>query len=261
MPYQNQIASIALMVAVPGVTAGQAPVNVETLRFSQPASIAELDADDLKGQPARLAWSPDGSQLYVQFIDGNFGLPPAPQRHYVLDAGTGKRQNVKTEPDWAAAYWTTKSDRTAPDLPAFSIELQSETRVEKTVSAPMGGALARGGTSGDPGTSTGDALAAAYNQAPVPVHIMRLSGETIGEFVNSVIVPGLTFGWGPKGSHLIAYSAKNGRVVVMDDKGKKQDVDGTKDSLLPAWSPDGCRLAWLQKDGKKKYQVRVVRVE
>ena len=57
------------------------------------------------------------------------------------------------------------------------------------------------------GTGAGEAISAAQNQTPVPVHTMRLAGETIGEFVNTVIVPGLTFGWGPKGSKVIAYSA------------------------------------------------------
>jgi Tol biopolymer transport system component len=89
---------------------------------------------------------------------------------------------------------------------------------------------------------------------------MRLAGETVGEFVNSVIVPGLTFGWGPKGSTVIAYAAqKSGRVVVMDAKGSKQEVAGSKDAILPAWSPDGSRLAWLQKDGKKKYELRIAK--
>ena len=28
-------------------------------------------------------------------------------------------------------------------------------------------------------------------------YILKLKGEVVGEFVNTVAVPGLTFGWGP----------------------------------------------------------------
>jgi Tol biopolymer transport system component len=45
----------------------------------------------------------------------------------------------------------------------------------------------------------------------------------------------------------------------MDSKGKKQELTETKDAILPAWSPDGSRLAWLQKDGKKKYELRIAK--
>jgi hypothetical protein len=91
---------------------------------------------------------------------------------------------------------------------------------------------------------------------------MSLHGKTIGEFENTVIVPGLTFGWGPPTSRLIAYAAPpNGRVFIMDEKGKRRDVKDTKDSLLPAWSPDGTRLVWVRKDGRRKILLQVARVE
>jgi hypothetical protein len=46
----------------------------------------------------------------------------------------------------------------------------------------------------------------------------------------------------------------------MDRSGTKQEIAGSKDALLPAWSPDGMRLAWLQRDGKKKYQLKIASV-
>ena len=43
----------------------------------------------------------------------------------------------------------------------------------------------------------------------------------------------------------------------MDVTGKRQEIDDTKDALLPMWSKDATRLAWLEKDGKKKYELKV----
>ena len=253
----------ALLLAAPALVGAQSPITAGALKFDEPSRVAEIDTDRLKGQPARLAWSPDGTQLYVQMMDGAFGKPGARLSHHVFSVADGKRQDVPAEPEWVPAYWAAKSGQASPDLPALKIDLKSETRAQKTVSAPMGGDLARGGgVGGDGGTaSAGDAMAAAYNQQAIPVNTMFLHGEIVGEFVNSVIVPGLTFGWGPKGTSAIAYSANNtGRVVVMDAKGARQEVPGTKDSLLPAWSADGARLAWLQRDGRKKYILQVAGV-
>lgn len=254
----------AFAIAAPALLAGQTHLPVGALKFSEPSRIAEIDTDKLKGQPSKLAWSPDGTQLYVQMLEGQFGRPEGSKiRHYVFAISDGKGKDVQGEPEWLSAYWTDKSGQASPDAAGFKIDLKSEVRTEKTVSTPMGGDLARGGTAGDDGgkTGAGDVLAAAYNQQAVPVNTMLLHGEIVGEFVNSVIVPGLTFGWGPRGSGVIAYSAgKGGRVMVMDASGRKQEVPGTKDTLLPAWSPEGSKLAWLQKDGRKKFILQVAGV-
>jgi hypothetical protein len=165
------------------------------------------------------------------------------------------------EPEWVGPYWTAKSHQASPDVPGHKIALESEQKREQTTAVPRGGDLARGGTTTATGTSSTDAQAAAYNSQMVTIHTMKLKGEVIGQFVNSVIVPGLTFGWGPKESQVIAYTAeKSGKVIVMDAEGKKQEVDGTRDALLPAWSPDGSRLAWLQRDGRRTFLLKVTQV-
>ena len=231
------------------------------LVISNPTPVAELDMGKLKGEPSRLAWSPDGSQLYVQTLDGGFGRPGSKTYHYAFNTADGTKRDLQAEPDWAAAYWAQKSGQASPDAPSMKIELKSEQRMERTTAAPRGGDLARGGTSVDTGTSVGDGVSAAYNSQNVTVHSMVLKGETVGEFVNSVIVPGLTFGWGPKGSKTIAFAEpKTGRLVILDEQGKRQEVAGSKDALLPAWSPSGDRLAWLEKDGRKKFRLQVARV-
>lgn len=252
----------AAMIALPAILTAQSPMRAGALKVSEPVKVTELDMDKLKGQPSRLAWSEDGTQLYVQTMEGNFGQPGQKHRHYLFNVAEGSRKDAQVEPEWAAAYWTAKSGQASPDGPPLKIELKQETRTEQTVSTPMGGALARGGTGGDTGTGAGEAIAAADNRQRVMVNAMVLRGTTVGEFVNSVIVPGLTFGWGPKGTKVIAYAdPKNGRVVVLDEKGDKREVAGTKDAILPAWSEDAKQIAWLQKDGKKKYILHVARVE
>lgn len=251
---------ILTAVAATTITAAGQGRPAAALGFSTPAKVAELDSDQLKGQPSRLAWSPDGSQFYLQTLEGTFGQAAAKLRHFTISAETGRRHDVQGEPDWASAYWTEKSAQSSPDEPPLKIELKSEKRSATAVSAPMGGDLARGGTSINPGATAGDAVSAAYNRQTSLVHSMLLNGEVVGEFVNSVIVPGLTFGWGPRGRKVIAYVNKDGRVAVMGDTGGKQEIEASKDALLPAWSPDGTRLAWLQKDGRKKFVLRVARV-
>lgn len=252
----------AAIIALPAILVAQSPIRSGALKVSEPAKITELDMDKLKGQPSRLAWSADGTQLYVQMMEGNFGQPGQKHHHYVVNVADGSRKDAQVEPEWAAAYWTTKSGQASPDGPPLKIELKQEMRKEKTVSSPMGGDLARGGTTGGTGAEAAGELSAAYNQMPVPVNTMLLRGTAIGQFVNSVIVPGLTFGWGPKGTKAIAFAdPKNGRVVILDEKGEKREVAGTKDAILPAWSEDARQIAWLQKDGKKKYVLHIARVE
>lgn len=248
-----------LLALGPALPTGQA-FRADNLRFTEPATIVEIDLGKLKGQPSRLAWSADGSQLYLQTLEGAFGRPDAKLRHYVFATADGAKKDLQAEPEWAAEYWVAKSGQAAPHGP-LKIELKSEQRRERTTSVPMGGDLARGGSSISTGTAANDGVAAAYTSQTVPVHSMLLKGEVVGEFINSVIVPGLTFGWSPKETGAIAFAAqKSGRIVVMDEQGNKQEVPGSKDAILPAWSADGGRLAWLQKDGRRTFLLQVVRV-
>ena len=51
-----------------------------------------------------------------------------------------------------------------------------------------------------------------------------------------------------------------GHLALMDRQGQKQQIDGTKNVILPAWSNDGSKIAFLQKAGKNKYDLFVVTV-
>ena len=60
---------------------------------------------------------------------------------------------------------------------------------------------------------------------------------------------------------MLAYTNRSGRLAVMERQGQKQQVNDTKNVVLPAWSPDGSRIAFLQKAGRNKYQLCVVNVK
>src|SRR5688500_11235357 len=251
-----------MIAALPTALLAQAPLPVGSVTLTSPATIAEVDMNKLKGEPSRMAWSADGKDIYLQTIEGAFHQPKA-IRHYIITAEDGKVKDVKAEPEWFGAYWAVKSHKASPDEPGTEIGLSSEQRVEKTTSVPRGGDLARGGAVGADvtGTSSGEAIAAAANSQTITVHTMKLHGQTIGEFVNSVIVPGLTFAWAPKGSKAIAYTEpKGGKLVLMDTQGKRQDL-GVKDAILPMWSQDATQLAWLEKGGKRKFALTVAKVK
>ncbi len=61
-------------------------------------------------------------------------------------------------------------------------------------------------------------------------------------------------------NRIVAYSHASGRLAIMDEQGNKQQVDGTKGVILPAWSADGSRIAFLQKAGKNKYDLFIANV-
>lgn len=251
----------------PALAAAQQKLPVGQLSITPSTSLLEIDVDKMKGQPSKLAWSPDGKELYLELLEGPFGKGGR-TRHFVVNVADGKLKGVDTAPAWAASSWNKKSGQASPDDPAFKIDVETSQRTERTTSAPMAGDLARGGppTGGDVGggaggTSSGEAIAAAASMQVVTVHAMKLAGETIGEFVNSVIVPGLTFGWGPDGSKLIVFAKpKGGDLVIMDSAKKKQEIDDIEDALLPAFSEDGTKLAWLKKDGRKTFSLVIANV-
>ena len=78
--------------------------------------------------------------------------------------------------------------------------------------------------------------------------------------MNAPAIPGLTFGWGPAGTGLIAFSNPAGRLVIMDDQGRKQEIASSKSTLLPAWTDDATRLAYLERTGKDKVVLKIVEV-
>lgn len=257
------VASLAAPLAAqePAPAAHQ-PWKAGALSISTPADVVALEGATLTGQPSRMSWSPDGNLLYIQTLDGTFGRPDAKLRHFLVASTGGALREMPAEPEWATDYWIVKSDQASPDDPSVRIELKNESRRERTVSTPQGGDLARGGTSTVSSIGRNDAVDAAFNSQVAFMSTMLLHKRQIGQFDNTVIVPGLTFGWGPAGTKIIAYAeTRKGRVTIMDGAGDRKEIDGTEQASLPAFSNDGSRLAWIEKDGRNKFVVRVARVE
>lgn len=224
--------------------------------------ISIVDSSRMKGDFVRLAWSPDGSEFYIQALERDHHGAPKFVRHYLISV-TGKAfRGIDGEPPWAADYWQWKSARASPAAPAFSIEVNERNETRRAVSTPTGGALARGGPV-DPsaGTTVFDAAAAADVSQRVRIFTLDLKGERIGEWTNEAVVPGINFSWAPPQLELIVFAKREGGpLIVLDAAGRKHELSGARAATLPAWSEDGKRLAWLERKDRKQYALIVADV-
>jgi hypothetical protein len=244
------MAAWLLSISSSQAPASATPVDVSTLTIGPPASVTELDLGKLKGELREIGWSPDGAQLYVQTAEGD--PPSAKRRHYLVPASGGAPVATGAQPDWAAAYWEFKSDRAAPGIGSLMIDFEQKLeKVKIGTGSGRPGEMAGGSGGGVPVDIEKTAEGQHQNVAR-----LTLLGETISEFVNQVPIPGLMFSWGPTGSGAIAYTEREtGHLLLLDQRKHKRTVGGVKDALLPAWSTDGTRLAWVQKTGRRKFTL------
>lgn len=237
-----------------------APLSATAIKLA-PKTVAEFDISKLHGVIRRLAWNADGTQLYLQTAELKSDALPKETFHYTLDAATGDLKKIDAEPAWAADYYNWKSWKSAPGDDAFLIELATEQRRSSATSLPMGGDYARGGSGADVGGMAGgtsaEAVSAAANQSMSgTANLMRLNGQIVGEWLNQPIVPGQSFGWGPRGTGVIAYAEPNNRqLMIMDKSGAKQKISDTRGVYAPSFSVDAHRLAWIEVRGKKAVLV------
>ena len=250
-----------LLLALSLFFAPQSAISAQSVQLTM-KPVAEFEMSKLKGVIRRIAWSADNTQLYVQTAELNSDAQPKAVHHYLVDPSTGALKDTAVEPAWAATYWEWKSWKAAPDDEKFMIEVSEEQRKSAATAIPMGGDYARGGTgggdvSGAAGSASASSVMAAAQQSQTgTARMMKLKGQTVGEWLNLPIVPGQSFGWGPKGTGLIAYAEPNNRqLMLMDKTGAKVKIDDTRGVYSPSFSNDARRLAWLELRGKKAVLV------
>lgn len=230
--------------------------------LSAPQPVVEIDTGKLKGEVARLAWSPDASEFYVQAVERDRTGRVTGVHHYLVSAAGRNVKGVDQEPPWAAKYWTWKAAQTAPGDSAFRIDVSQKEDTVRSTASPTGGALAKGGVA-DPnqGSTAEDVANAAYNTQKLLVSELKVRNRAIGTWVNEPVTPGFSFGWAPAPLHLLAYAKRDrkdgGPILVLDPAGEQQELSGPRAAVLPAWSDDGKRLAWLERKDKKKFQLMV----
>jgi hypothetical protein len=251
------LAAIALQNPAAGAS------DARQLVLAAPQTIVDVDTGKMKGEPWRLAWSPDGSEMYVQTIERDRRGNVTSAKHYVVSVAAKAVKGVDQEPPWASKYWTWKSGQASPGAPAFKIAIESRDETVRATSAPTGGALARGGSAGDPnvGSTSQDLASAAFQSQVKHIIALRLNGETLGEWINEPVTPGTSFAWAPTPQSLIVYTRRDGGpLAALDAQGHKQALPWAKSAILPAFSENGTRLAWLERKDKKHYDLTVADV-
>ncbi len=103
------------------------------ITMAPPQPIAEIDAGKLKGELARLAWSDDGSEFYVQTIERDRTGNLKAAHHYLVSAASKNMKDVDQEPAWAAKYWQWKSAQSSPAAAGFKINVEERTETKRAV--------------------------------------------------------------------------------------------------------------------------------
>jgi len=240
--------------------AGQAP-DLERLPVSSPVKILSLDAKALQGTPSRMAWSPDGTRLYVRMSEYDRWANET-ARHYLIDVAGRRRMEAEATPGWVTDYWAWKSAPVAPDRPSFAIKLEQVEGVARSTNVPREGTIGQSASdpTADP-TGVQTVAAAVWTSQRIVTSTMWLHGQVIAQVVNKPLRPGSTFSWSPASLGLIAYADEKGRLVIMDAAGHLRRVAKTKNVLLPAWSEDGHSLAYFQKTSRTGYNLMIVHIK
>jgi hypothetical protein len=229
---------------------------------ARPAAIAQIDAGKLKGVPSQLAWSDDNTQLFLQLAERDSDGKVRKTHAFVLTLADPALTPIDEAPDWATRYWSWKSYKTPPNAEGPEITVSQEMRPRVMSESAMGGSVGQSGggidNMGGTGTSIDAVAMRAQQQAKMPATVLRLKDEVVGQFVGTPPVPGITFGWAPAMPARLAYGNTAGHLAIIDGQGRKQEVAGTKNVSLPAWSNDGSKIAFVTMTGKNKYDVCVV---
>jgi hypothetical protein len=250
------------LVGQPAAQSAAQPAAIDTaqLTLSAPTAIVEIDGGKLKGSPIRLSWG-DNTFFLRSASSDKFGNELG--RNYLIPAAGGALVVTDEEPPWALIYWGWKAGGAAPGVADLRFEVERQEKNKTTTGSTgqdFGGA---GGGTANPNRSDPSQSQISKDLGSmqrIVTTTVRLKGQVIFEVQNKPIMPGLMFSWAPAPLGALAYADDKGRLVIMDRLGHKIEVPGTSGVVLPAWSPDGKRIAYLQKKEKKKYALTVVEV-
>lgn len=236
-------------------------MDAQSVSLRDATLVATVDTGKLKGEPTQLGWSPDASQLYLQTSErGSDGMYVNP-RTFLLSTASPQPSPANAPPVWAAEYWSWKSGRTGPGMTSPEIQIAVQEKTTSGTESPMGGlAYGGGGVDAVSGTSASGAARRSEQMQKHRVVKLTLNGQGIGQFVDMPFLPGYSFGWSPKALGLLAFVNDAGRLGVMDMQGHHQELAASKNVILPAWSPDGKQIAYMQKAAKNRWDLFAVSV-
>jgi len=245
---------VALMMPqAPADTA--AALDATRVTVSAPKKVAEVDAGTAKGDVVGLAWSGDGAILYLRSAEYDRWRNER-AHHFLFDAASGKMSVVEAIPSWVSSYWMWKSGYVAPGVPEMKLDTETQSQMVTAV-----GTVRDGGLSQSRADPTQPQIASDYASAQqVATVTLRLKGTVVIESVNKSVQPGAMWGWAPSPIGGLAYVDAKKRLILIDRNGRTFEVPGTSDVMLPAWSPDGKRIAFVRRADKKKYVISVVEV-
>ncbi len=101
------------------------------ISMAAPQPVAEIDTGKLKGELARLAWSDDGSEFYIQTVERDRTGSPKAAHHYLVSTTSKNVKDVDQEPAWAAKYWQWKSGQASPAGASFKISVDERTETKR----------------------------------------------------------------------------------------------------------------------------------
>jgi hypothetical protein len=243
---------LALLVAVAALLAVSDDAIVS---LSEPVAWAQIDTTALKGRPARLAWSDDRSELYLQVVNGTTS-DELTFRHYLVRKGSQPR-SVEKQPKWVEEYWKWKSAKVFFGDPKLTITVETTRQILDNLNGTSANKTPY--LSDTPISGNQLTLSRQPGETKITNRLI-LNGTTIGEFVDELIMPGYTFGWSPEELRLIAFRANNGRLAIMNEDGKVQTVRRSANIILPAWSDDGAAIAYLERAERRSFTLFVVEV-